>query len=117
MYDDTYIEPVLPQYGVKKRSGRYPWGSGGEPYQHSGDFLSRFESLKKEGHSEKTIADTLGMSTGMLRNQVALAGEERRTIQVSKAKALRDSGMSLSKVAEEMGFKNDSSVRTLLNEK
>ena len=117
MYDDTYIEPVLPQYGVKKRSGRYPWGSGGEPYQHSGDFLSRVESLKKEGHSEKTIADTLGMSTGMLRTQVALAGEERRTIQVSKAKALRDSGMSLSKVAEEMGFKNDSSVRTLLNEK
>ena len=51
MYDDTYIEPVLPQYGVKKRSGRYPWGSGGEPYQHSGDFLSRFESLKKEGEA------------------------------------------------------------------
>lgn len=32
---------------MPRRSGRYPWGSGDNPYQHSGDFLSRVEELKK----------------------------------------------------------------------
>ena len=34
-------------------SGRYRWGSGEDPYQHSGDFLSRVEELKKQGLSEE----------------------------------------------------------------
>ena len=33
--------------GVKRRSGRYPWGSGDDPELKSGDFLSRVEKLKK----------------------------------------------------------------------
>ena len=32
---------ILEHYGTKRHSGRYPWGSGDNPYQHSGDFLSR----------------------------------------------------------------------------
>lgn len=46
-------ENILEHYGTKKHSGRYPWGSGDNPYQHSGDFLSRIETLKKKGLSEK----------------------------------------------------------------
>ena len=46
------MNDVLVHYGVKRRSGRYPWGSGDNPYQHSGDFLSRVEQLKKEGWEE-----------------------------------------------------------------
>ena len=46
--DDEFLE----HYGIKRRSGRYPWGSGEDPYQHSGDFLSRVEELKKSGMSE-----------------------------------------------------------------
>ena len=34
-------EEILMHYGMPRRSGRYPWGSGENPYQHSGDFLSR----------------------------------------------------------------------------
>ena len=30
---------ILEHYGTKRHSGRYPWGSGDTPYQHSGDFL------------------------------------------------------------------------------
>lgn len=37
----------LMHYGMPRRSGRYPWGSGKEPYQHSGDWLSRVETLKR----------------------------------------------------------------------
>ena len=36
----------LKHYGMPRRSGRYPWGSGENP-QRNGDFLSRVEELKK----------------------------------------------------------------------
>ena len=39
----------LMHYGMPRRSGRYPWGSGDNPHQHSGDFLARIEELKKQG--------------------------------------------------------------------
>lgn len=36
------VDDVLEHYGIKRRSGRYPWGSGDRPYQnsskHSGDY-------------------------------------------------------------------------------
>ena len=50
---------ALEHYGTKKHSGRYPWGSGENPYQHSGDFLSRIELLKNKGLSEKDILDSI----------------------------------------------------------
>lgn len=50
---------VLEHYGTKKHSGRYPWGSGENPYQHSGDFLSRIELLKNKGLSEKDILNSI----------------------------------------------------------
>ena len=61
------LEDMLMHYGTPRHSGRYPWGSGENPYQHSGDFLSRVESLKKEGVSETKIAKMMGMSTTELR--------------------------------------------------
>lgn len=109
-------EDILMHYGVKRRSGRYPWGSGDNPYQHSGDFLSRVSELKKQGFSEKEIAESMHLTTGQLRIQVGLAKDERRSLQVDTAKGLREKGYSLNEIAEKMGFANDSSVRSLLNE-
>lgn len=106
----------LMHYGVKRRSGRYPWGSGKEPYQHSGDLLSRVNELKKQGLSEKQIAETIGLSTTDLRMQTRVANHERRALEVAKAKALREDGLSLNEIAKEMGYTNDSSIRSLLNE-
>lgn len=112
--DDIFDE--LMHYGMPRRSGRYPWGSGKNPYQHSGDFLARIEVLKKEGLSEVEIAKTFGLTTTQYRTQKALAKDERRSLQVDTAKGLREKGYSLNEIAEKMGFKNDSSVRSLLNE-
>ena len=106
----------LMHYGVKRRSGRYPWGSGDNPYQHSGDFLARVNELKKQGLSEKGIAEALGMSTTDLRMQTRVANHERRALEVARAKALREDGLSLNEIAREMGYANDSSIRSLLNE-
>lgn len=109
-------EEILMHYGTPRRSGRYPWGSGDNPYQHSGDFLSRVQELKSQGLSETKIAETMGLTTTQLRTQMSLAKEERRSLQVATAKGLREKGYSLNEIAEKMGFNNDSSVRSLLNE-
>ena len=114
--DISNRDDVLIHYGVKRRSGRYPWGSGDDPYQHSGDFLGRIEDLQKKGLSEKEIADTIGLTTSQLRIQKSLAKDERRALQVARAKGLREDGKSLSEIAKIMGFNNDSSVRALLND-
>ena len=114
--DISNRDDILMHYGVKRRSGRYPWGSGEDPYQHSGDFLGRVEELQKKGLSEKEIADAIGLTTSQLRIQKSLAKDERRSLQVARAKSLRTDGYSLSEIAKIMGFNNDSSVRALLNE-
>ena len=109
-------EEILMHYGMPRRSGRYPWGSGDNPYQHSGDFLSRVDELKKQGLKETDIAKTMGLTTTQLRTQMSLAKDERRALQVATAKGLREKGYSLNEIADKMGFNNDSSVRSLLNE-
>ena len=48
MSDEEFLE----HYGMPRRSGRYPWGSGDDPYQRSRDFLGRVEELKKTGWKE-----------------------------------------------------------------
>ena len=109
-------EDILMHHGVKRRSGRYPWGSGDNPYQHGGDFLSRVEELQRLGKSEKEIAQEIGLSTTDLRMQVRVTKHERRALQADRARSLRDDGKTLDEIASIMGFKNDSSVRALLNE-
>ena len=110
-------EDILEHVGTKRHSGRYPWGSGKNPYQHSGDFLSRVEELSKNGISEKELAEILGMSTTDLRIQLRVAKHERRELKRDQAKSLRADGKSLSEIAQIMGYSNDSSVRSLLNDK
>ena len=123
----SLTDDILMHYGMPRRSGRYPWGSGDNPYQHSGDFLSRVEELKKSNFTftdkdgktytgEVAIAKSMGLSTTQFRTQMSLAKDERRSADVATAKALRAKGYSLNEIADKMGFANDSSVRSLLNE-
>lgn len=109
-------ESVLIHYGMPRRSGRYPWGSGDNPYQHSGDFLSRIAELKSQGLSETEIAKSLNLSSTEYRAYKAIAKNERRALDVATAKGLREKSYSLNEIAEKMGYTNDSSVRSLLNE-
>ena len=107
---------ILVHYGVKRRSGRYPWGSGEDPYQHTGDIDIRVRELRKKGMSEKEVAKVLGYeNTSVLRDAVSRASNERKRIQVDRAKALRDDGLNNSQIAREMGV-NESTVRSWFNE-
>ena len=113
---DLVEEDILMHYGVKRRSGRYPWGSGDNPSQHGGDFLARVEELQRLGKTEKQIADELHLSTTDLRMQVRVAKHERRALQADRARSLREDGKTLDEIASILGYANDSSVRALLNE-
>ena len=113
---DLVEEDILMHYGVKRRSGRYPWGSGDNPYQHGGDFLARVEELQRLGKTEKQIADELHLSTTDLRMQVRVAKHERRALQADRARSLREDGKTLDEIASILGYANGSSVRALLNE-
>ena len=118
----------IEHYGVKRRSGRYPWGSGEDPYQRSGDFLSRVDELKKQNFSYKdpetgkmytgdaAIYKSMGLSSTQYRTMYSIARDERRGIEATRARDLRDKGYSLNAIAKEMGYANDSSIRSLLNE-
>lgn len=105
----------LMHYGMPRRSGRYPWGSGERPRQNR-DLLSRVRELKAQNVSEKDIADGLGMSVQELRNRYSIASKAERQEKIDRAMALKDKGYSTTAIAKEMGL-NESSVRGLLDSK
>jgi hypothetical protein len=49
-------DDYLMHYGILRRSGRYPWGSGKDPNQRSQTFLDIVDGHKKAGLSDKEIA-------------------------------------------------------------
>lgn len=109
-------EEILMHYGTKRHSGRYPWGSGDNPYQHSRDFLARIEELHKQGFSEKDIAQAMGLSTTVLRSQKSAANSERRRELADTARKLQSEGLNPTEIAKRMGYPNESSIRNLLRE-
>ena len=108
----------LYQYGTKFHSGRYPYGSGDDPYQHDGDFLTRVERLKKDGWKEtaENVEKEFGMKLEDYRNEKAWANYTRREQQVTRAKALKEKGLGDTAIGKEMGIP-ESTVRSLLNPK
>lgn len=110
-------EDILIHYGVKRRSGRYPWGSGEDPYQHdSRDFLGRIEELKKNGWTEtpENIKAEFGLTTSQYRIEKSIAKDERRALNVARAKSLKEDGLGDTEIGRRMGV-NESTVRSWLN--
>lgn len=110
--EDAY----LMHYGTKFHSGRYPYGSGDNPYQHDIDFLGRVRQLQLDGMSETEIARNLGMSTGQLRAKKTIANNNLHIWETEQVKKLREKGMGWAAIAKEMGFKNESTARSMLRE-
>lgn len=107
---------ALKHYGMPRRSGRYPWGSGENPYQSEGwgTFRSHVQSLRKQGLSDVEIARREGITTTQLRERIALEKAEQRAADVAQALKLKDKGYSNVEIGRQMGI-NESSVRSLLN--
>ena len=78
----------LEHYGTKRHSGRYPWGSGDEPYQHDANWLARVERYEAAGVKGKALADKLGITTTQLRTWKPIAKAQRRALLVADVKQL-----------------------------
>jgi len=104
----------LKHYGTPRHSGRYPWGSGENPYQSLSGFLSSVHELRQKGLTEAEIARGMGITTTQLRARISIARSEKRAADVAMAIRLKDKGYSNVAIGERMGI-NESSVRSLLN--
>lgn len=116
--EDEYIA----HYGIKRKSGRYPWGSGETPYQRSLDFQSYIQKLKDEGLSDVEIARGINVAvndirapftTTDLRATKAISKAEIKREQVISAQKLKDKGWSNTAIAKHMGT-NESNIRNWL---
>ena len=118
---------ILMHVGVSKRdgapvgSGRYPLGSGENPYQHWKNVTSRVQDLRNQGLKEKEIAEIIFndkyATTTKLRTYLSMERDEGRSWMVSKVEEMTAKGMNPTEIARELGFKSESSVRSLLNQK
>jgi transposase len=106
----------LEHYGTPRHSGRYPWGSGENPYQRYADFLGNVKKLEQKGMDRTEIAKSMNMTTTVLRAKISVANAELRKQQVAMAMKLKDKGYSNPAIAKRMGLPSESSVRSLLNE-
>lgn len=100
-------------YGILRKSGRYPWGSGGPESSGSTNFLGYVAELQAKNLSESQIAEGMGITTTQLRAAKSIAKNEERQANIGMATRLKDKGMSNVAIGERMGIP-ESTVRTLL---
>lgn len=111
-------EDYLAHYGILKKSGRYPWGSGGTPEQRSSSFLGMISELRSKGLSDTEIAKAFSsedhpFTTTMLRATNSMAKNIQKGAQVAEAERLKAKHMSNVAIGKQMGLP-ESSVRALL---
>jgi predicted transcriptional regulator len=117
-------EEYLAHYGILRKSGRYPWGSGDNTdtvQQRSQKFLDMYNELKRRlGLGEAETAKMLGLvnhkgegSTKQLREAKVIAKNELQAAKVAHAHQLQERGYSNSAAAREMGIP-ESSYRQLI---
>jgi DNA-directed RNA polymerase specialized sigma24 family protein len=105
---------ALQHEGVKRRSGRYPWGSGENP-QRNKSFRQMVKDLEDQGLTKKEIADGLGLpSVNRLKLKISLESQAQRKADTHAAQTLKDKGWSNTAIAERMGV-NESTIRSWLD--
>lgn len=105
----------LYHYGTPRHSGRYPYGSGKDPYQRTGNFLSNYRELHAKGLSDKEIADGMGITTSQLRARRSMESDAERAYNIARVSALKAKGYSNVKIGEMMGA-NESTVRSWIRQ-
>jgi lambda repressor-like predicted transcriptional regulator len=115
---DEFDEGHLEHYGILRKSGRYPWGSGQNTTagasRRAKTFFEMVKDLEDQGLSRVEIAKGFGMTSTQLRDTTTIARNAIRRENQLKAEKLREKGWSATAIGREMGL-NESSVRELLN--
>lgn len=94
----------LMHYGILRKSGRYPWGTGDSPYSRSMTFFGLVNDMKRQGLPDTEIAKAIGLTVDQLRSTRTIAKEEKITEETTRAVALRDKGMSIRAISESLGI-------------
>ena len=121
-FNDIYEnESHIEHIGMPRRSGRYPWGSGENPFQHEswykhpGDFLDFIKQARKEKYTytdedgelytgDNAIAKVLGIKSTELRSQIGIAKDEKRLYDVYRVESLRKDGLNDSEISRKTGI-------------
>jgi hypothetical protein len=111
--DEADYADFLMHYGILRRSGRYPWGSGETQSQRNRDFLARVDELKRKGLSDTEIARGFDITTTSFRAAKSIAKNEQKAAEIAQAQRLKEHGYSNVEIGKKMG-RNESSVRALL---
>lgn len=113
--DDILAEDELEHYGMPHRSGRYPWGSGENPYQRTGYFRRGLSEMRSQGMTDKEIMQAMGMSSTEFRQMNSLAKDAKRSEDISEILKLKDQGLSNVEIGKRMNPPiGESQVRNLL---
>jgi len=107
---DFYDPLYLAHYGTPRHSGRYPWGSGDNPYQSLQGFYSTYTRLKNKGWDDTAIAKSMGYSTKEFRDKRTIAMEESKKAELAYVRNYLDKGWSVNAIARKMG-RPESSIR------
>ena len=118
------MNDILMHYGVGHldggHSGRYPWGSGEQPYQRSNEFAAYYNEMKQKGLSDEEIRQGMGMSTTEFRKKLSISSELQKINDIYRAQELRDKGYGPTEIARLMSVDgrtlNESTVRGWLRE-
>lgn len=116
--DETNEEEFLAHYGILRKSGRYPWGSGGTQSARNKSFLDIVEGLRKSGMTDVQIAEGFStpehrMTTTQLRALRSIAKNQQTQADIAMAQRLKAKGLSNVAIGVKMK-RNESSVRALL---
>lgn len=101
-YECMVAMDELEHYGTPRHSGRYPWGSGDNPYQRQKSFYGAYQDLLKKGMKPTEIAKAFDMNTSQLRAKVSNTKIEMRAAERAELQRLVDKGMSLSSAAKQL---------------
>lgn len=112
--EDDYLMHYGKGHKDGGHSGRYPWGSGEDPYQHQDGFNGYVKDLRDKGFSDKEIAETLGISSTEFRQRIAIAKYQARAAQEAQVLKYHDQGLGPTAIGKKMGL-NESTVRNLLD--
>lgn len=110
-------DDILMHYGMPRRSGRYPWGSGDNPYQHDdwystpGAWLNRVKELEKMGWKDSELAERFDLGTVDFRSARAIAVREQRLDMGRRIKDMVAQNMTYSEIGRKLGI-SESSVRS-----
>ena len=92
MLGTDYEDDIIKHYGTPRRSGRYPWGSGENPYQHEDWWLNEYRKYKDQGLSETEIAKKFNISTTILRDKRKAAQEADYVARVTYVRKMLSHG-------------------------